>query len=354
VAEVDLTRRGSQNAPGDGYGHGTFVSAIAAGRAPGYAGASPGTPIVSLDVFDDEGNGTIGSVIAAADWIYRNHDAYDIRVANFSLTGSTESSFTSDPLDRAVEKLWLSGVVVVAAAGNYGTDGSPSGVLYAPANDPFVITVGAVDTAGTTIAADDTVAPWSAYGYTPDGFLKPDLGAPGRVLDASVPIDSTIWRDHPDHAIDANGHVWLSGTSFAAPIVAGAAAMLLAQHPGWTPDDVKGALMVSARPGADRSSFAFGVGEVRAQHAAAVAAPPNPNASLEQFLVTGDDGTPTFDASSWIQAAGSDASWSSASWSSASWSSASWSSASWSSASWSSGTAPDQGLPAGLETIWGP
>ena len=50
-----------------------------------------------------------------------------------------------DPLDKAVEKLWLSGVVVVAAAGNYGVNGQPSGVLFAPGNDPFVITVGAAD-----------------------------------------------------------------------------------------------------------------------------------------------------------------------------------------------------------------
>ena len=86
-----------------------------------------------------------------------------------------------DPLDKAVEKLWFNGVVVVAAAGNYGDNGQPTTVAYAPGNDPFVITVGAVDTNGTGwTSTDDTAAPWSAFGYTLDGFAKPDLGAPGR------------------------------------------------------------------------------------------------------------------------------------------------------------------------------
>ena len=87
-----------------------------------------------------------------------------------------------DPLDRAVEKLWLSGVVVVTAAGNYAVNGQPSGVRYAPGNDPFVITVGANDIGGTVSTQNDTAAPWSAYGYTLDGFAKPEISAPGRYL----------------------------------------------------------------------------------------------------------------------------------------------------------------------------
>src|SRR5581483_4882346 len=123
--------------PGDGYGHGTFVAGIAAGGGD-YPGVAQGAPVVSLDVTADDGTSTVGDVIRAADWILRNKDRYDIRVANFSLRGSLPASFLYDPLDRAVERLWESGVVVVASAGNYATDGSPSGVLYAPGNDPFV------------------------------------------------------------------------------------------------------------------------------------------------------------------------------------------------------------------------
>ena len=86
----------------------------------------------------------------------------------------------NDPLDRAVEELWLNGVVVVTAAGNYAIDGAESGVGFAPANDPFVITVGASDTNGTRVRRrDDFAAPWSAWGSTQDGFRKPELAAPG-------------------------------------------------------------------------------------------------------------------------------------------------------------------------------
>ncbi|MDX6471384.1 MAG: serine protease AprX, partial [Gaiellaceae bacterium] len=175
------------DSPGDGRGHGTFVAAIAAGSAAGHAGAAPRANIVSLDVLNDLGEGRTSDVIAAADWILQNKDLYRIRVANFSLQGTTASSIRYDPLDRAVENLWLGGVVVVAAAGNYAVDGTESGVRYAPANDPFVITVGAADVGGTVTTADDVAAPWSAYGYTPDGFAKPELAAPGRYLVAAVP-----------------------------------------------------------------------------------------------------------------------------------------------------------------------
>ncbi len=332
VTQIDLVS-GGRNSAGDGYGHGTAVASLAAGRATGFTGVAPASRLVSLDVFDDAGAGTIGDAIAAADWIHRNRAAYGIRVANFSLTGSVESSFLSDPLAHAVRRLWLSGVVVVAAAGNSG----PGGVRYAPANDPFVITVGAVDTAGTVSGDDDAATSWSAHGYTPDGFRKPELSAPGQRLNAAASTSSTLYRQHPDRVV-APGYLALSGTSFSAPVVAGAAAQVLAVRPSWTPDQVKGALMLTAKPAADAASFASGVGVLRAADAAAVENPPNPNLALLPFLTpaANGDGVPVFDAASWSSAAQSDASWSSASWSSASWSSASWSSASWSSASWSS------------------
>ena len=119
LAEVDLSSL-PNNSPGDGRGHGTFVASIAAGSAGGYAGVSPNAKLVSIDVIDDSGMGLTSDVIAAADWILENKARYNIRVANFSLAGSTPSSFRFDPLDKAVERLWFSGVVVVAASGNYG------------------------------------------------------------------------------------------------------------------------------------------------------------------------------------------------------------------------------------------
>src|SRR5262249_57040393 len=105
------------------------------------AGASPKSNIVSLDVMDDSGTARTSDVIAAAQWILTNKDKYNIRVANFSLHASNSSSFTHDPLDKAVEKLWLAGVTVVTAVGNYGLPTPPSGGLYPPGNAPVVRTV---------------------------------------------------------------------------------------------------------------------------------------------------------------------------------------------------------------------
>jgi serine protease AprX len=323
------------NSPGDGRGHGTFVAGIAAGDAPGHTGAAPGAKIVSLDVMDDQGMARTSDVIAAADWILANKAKYGIRVANFSLHSSVANSFMYDPLDKAVERLWLSGVVVVAAAGNYGSPTGPSGVPFAPGNDPFVITVGASDTGRSVSTNDDVSAPWSAYGYTLDGFAKPELAAPGRYLVGPVPVTSTLYSERPDHVV-APGYMELSGTSFAAPIASGVAALILGRHPEYSPDQVKGALMLGAKPMPNAADLSEGVGEINAARSIDAQSPPNPNRALNAFL-TIDPGTgaPVFDAASWASKAKSDASWASASWSDASWAAASWSSASWAAASWS-------------------
>jgi serine protease AprX len=319
------------NSPGDGRGHGTFVAGIAAGSATNHAGSAPVAPIVSIDVMDDNGMAMTSDVIASADWILANKSRYNIRVANFSLQSTAPGTFMYDPLDKAVEKLWFNGVVVVAAAGNFGT-GVATTMAYAPANDPFVITVGAVDTNNTGwTTSDDSAAPWSAFGYTLDGFAKPELGAPGRYLVGPVPSMSTMALEHPER-VTAPGYMWMSGTSFAAPVVSGAAALILAKNPNWTPDKVKGALMLSAR--ATNSGQALGVGEVNAKAAYDVTSPPNPNAGLNQFVGPDGTGGVAFDSASWASAAQANASWNAASWASASWASASWASASWNAASW--------------------
>jgi serine protease AprX len=336
VKQVTMTSL-MPNSPGDGRGHGTFVAGVAAGSAPGYTGAAPSAPIVSLDVMDDSGMAMTSDVIAAADWIYQNKAAYNIRVANLSLHTTAPASVFFDPLDRAVERLWLSGVVVVAAAGNYGVAGQPTTMAYAPGNDPFVITVGADDIGGSVSTNDDMAAPWSVYGYTLDGFAKPELAAPGRYIVGPVPATSTLALERPT-SMEGTDYIQLSGTSFAAPVVAGAAAYLLAVHPTWTPDQVKGALMLTARPTPSAAPMSEGVGEVNAAKAVDVLAPPNPNAAIDRFLVPDPTGGSTlvFDASSWGTTARLDASWGTASWGTASWGTAAWSAASWGTASWSS------------------
>jgi len=335
VAQVNLTSLPG-NSAGDGRGHGTFVAGIAAGSGDGYAGAAPASKLVSLDVMDDQGMAMTRDVIAAADWILANKDKYGIRVANFSLHSSQANSLMYDPLDKAVERLWFSGVVVVAAAGNYGIGGAPSGVPFAPGNDPFVITVGADDVDGSVSTMDDVAAPWSAYGYTLDGFAKPDIAAPGRFIVGPAPVNSTLALEKPASVV-APGYIQLSGTSFAAPIVAGAAAQILSAHPSWTPDQVKGALMLTASRTPNAAPLSQGVGIVDVAKAVALTNAPNPNAALRAFVkpdpIAG--GAPVFDSASWATTAKASASWASASWSDASWASASWSSASWASASWS-------------------
>jgi serine protease AprX len=312
------------------------VAGIAAGAGV-YGGAAPDANLVSLKVFNDLGQGQTSDVLRAADWILQNKDRYNIRVANLSLQTGIATSFRFDPLDRAVEQLWQSGVVVVVAAGNYATDGAPSGVLYSPANDPFVITVGALDPHGSPSPNDDFNAPWSSYGYTVDGFAKPELSAPGRYIIEWVPPATSLAAERP-YAVVKDG-MQLSGTSFAAPVISGIAADVLGLHPDWTPDQVKGALMRAATDLPKAAPMSAGVGEVNIQKLLAdKTPPPNPSAGLDQFLIPDPNGGPypIFDSASWLKVASGDASWNSASWNSASWNSASWNSASWNSASWNS------------------
>jgi serine protease AprX len=312
------------------------VAGIAA-SAGSYAGAAPDANLVSLKVFNDNGVGLTSDVLRACDWLLQNKDRYDIRVANFSLQSGLATSFRFDPLDRAVEKLWQAGIVVVAASGNDATDGKQNGVLFSPANDPFVITVGALDDKGSPSPTDDVNAPWSSYGYTVDGFAKPDIAAPGRYVIEWVPANTSLAAERP-YAVVKEG-MELSGTSFAAPVVSGVAADLLGMHPDWTPDEVKGAIMRSATPLDRPAPLSDGVGEVNIQKAAGDKTdPPNPNAALDSYLVPDPDGSPypVFDSASWLRNAQTNASWNTASWASASWNTASWNSASWNSASWSS------------------
>jgi serine protease AprX len=334
AADVNLTSL-SGNSAGDGRGHGTFVAGIAAGKLAGHDGAAPTAKIVSIDVMDDQGMARTSDVILAADWILAHKAQYGIRVANFSLHSSVANSFMYDPLDKAVERLWFGGVVVVVASGNYGYPDRPSGVPFAPGNDPFVITVGASDTGKSVSTNDDVAAPWSAYGYTLDGFAKPDVAAPGRYMVGPVPTTATLYKERADHVVEP-GYMELSGTSFAAPVVSGIAALVLGKHPTFTPDQVKGALMAGAKPLPRAMDLSEGVGEVNAGRSVEFQNPPSANKALRKFVMSDPiTGAPIFNAASWAEAAKGDASWAEASWDSASWAEASWDSASWAEASWS-------------------
>jgi serine protease AprX len=330
------------NSPGDGSGHGTFVAGLAAGSGARHAGAAPTAGIVSLDVMDDQGMARTSDVIAAAQWILHNRKQYDIRVANFSLHSATPTSFRWDPLDKAIEKLWFSGVVVVAAAGNQAVGGQSTPMAYAPGNDPFVITVGALDLHNSIYPYRADVPPWSAWGYTLDGFAKPELSAPGRSIMGPIPAGSTLASAKPRQVVRTpdGTYMQLSGTSLSTPIVSGIAADLLALRPNLSPDQIKGALMLSARTLRKVDDRSGGVGEVYAPAAAAVLNPPNPNLALDRFLIpdTQEEGV-VFDDVSWLDAAKASSTWDSSAWvngwSDAAWSLVSWSDVSWSDVSWS-------------------
>jgi serine protease AprX len=350
-AQVSMTSLPG-NSAGDGRGHGTFVAGLAAGAAARHTGAAPTAGIVSIDVMDDQGMARTSDVIAAAQWILRNKQQYNIRVANFSLHSATPSSFRWDPLDKAIEKLWFGGVVVVTSSGNTGADGASSRVANGPANDPFVITVGALDLHNSVNPDRATVAPWSTWGYTYDGFAKPEVTAPGRKLVGPIPAGSTLAKERPSQVsrTPEGSYMELSGTSLAAPIVSGIAADILMLHPNFTPDQVKGALMVAALPVRHALPHSAGVGEVFAPDASALNAPPNPNLALNRFLMPASgDSELAFDDAAWLAAAQAspawdsvswldgwnDAAWSLVSWSDVSWSDVSWSDVSWSDVSWS-------------------
>jgi subtilisin family serine protease len=151
-----------------------------------------------------------------------------------------------------------------------------------------------------------------------------------------VPPDSTLATERADSVV-APGYIQLSGTSFAAPVVAGAAAQVLARHPEYTPDQVKGALMVTAKPVPSAAPGSVGVGEMQMGKAALRISPPNPNLGLDQFVrVAPGDTSPSFDAQGWFATARSNPTWDTVSWSSPAWSGADFDAVAWSDVSWSS------------------
>jgi serine protease AprX len=254
----------------------------------------------------------------------------NIGVLNLSYGTDTNNSYVMDPLAYAAEQAWLSGIVVVVAAGN---EGNNSDGLTDPAIDPYVIAVGAADTENTMSVYNDQPASFTSEG---DGTRNPDLAAPGTHVVSLRDPDSFI-DDTFGAAATVDGRFFLgSGTSQAAAIVSGAAALLLSQRPTLTPDQVK-ALLVDNTHWMNGPQDLIGSGELNL--AAVLNAPtPDPNAVAQTWQTsTGGDSNGLLwpYGASWSGASWSGASWSGASWSGASWSGASWSGASWSGASWS-------------------
>jgi serine protease AprX len=319
----------------DYFGHGSLVEGVVGGTGLGsggmYLGVAPAVNLVSVRVADNQGMATASDVVSGLQWVLENKTVYNIRVVNLSLNSAAAEPYHTSPLAAACEILWFNGIVVVVSAGNNGTS-----TLYAPANDPFVITVGATDDKGTASLSDDVIASFSAYGTTESGFAKPDLVAPGKNIISIVPkTKNKIWKDHSGNRTSESGnneyYMRVSGTSFSAPMVAGAVALLLQDEPNLTPDQVKFRLMATARKtGWGYNSAKAGAGYLDIYAAVNGTTTQSANAGLlpSQLLSTGSDPI-TFGSVGWNSVG-----WNSVGWNSVGWNSVGWNSVGWNSDYW--------------------
>lgn len=233
----------------DGNGHGTHVVGIIKGRngQGQYIGVAPDARVISVKISDDQGVAHESDLLRGLQWVYDNRATYNIRAANLSVSAATAESYKTSVIDAAAEQLWFNNVTVVAAAGNRGT--ASDAVWYAPANDPYVITVGCIDDNNTaTNYLDDSVCTFSSRGTTQDGYPKPDVYAPGRrIYSALAGSDSVLALQMPTHISPDGKHIRLSGTSMSAPMVTGLAALLYQNVPTLTPNQVKWLVQSTSR-----------------------------------------------------------------------------------------------------------
>ncbi|HEY7287888.1 MAG TPA: S8 family peptidase, partial [Vicinamibacterales bacterium] len=280
--------------PYDDDGHGSHVAGIVAGN--GYdsntknAGVAPDADLVILKVLDGQGNGTISNVIQALDWVLANRTQYNIRIVNLSVGSAIHESYWTDPLTLAAKRLVDAGVVVVAAAGNLGNnaEGQPQfGGVGAPANAPWVLTVGASSTNGTMGRDDDVIASFSSRGPTYlDWAAKPDLVAPGVGTVSLATPGSALYESKPNALLPgttptvAMPYLSLSGTSMAAPVVSGTVALMLQANPFLTPNAVKAILQYTAQEYPNYDPLTQGAGFLNAVGAV----------RLARFYATAQDG----------------------------------------------------------------
>jgi serine protease AprX len=313
--------------PGDVVGHGTHVAGIIGGNSNNrasadpnkgaYTGVAPEADLVAIKTSDDLGNSTVLDVINGLQFAIDHKDELNIQVLNLSVSSDTPGSYKDDPLDAAVEFAWHSGIVVVAAVGNRGD--AADAAQYAPGNDPFVISVGATDENGTPNPFDDTIASFSSRGVTQDGFSKPDVVAPGAHMVA--PLGGVMFAALCPTCITDLQYFKMGGTSMAAPVVAGAAALLLQARPDLNPDQVKALLTGNTNNG-----------ELDVNKALAA----NPGAGANQGVVQN-----VYVAEA-LAEAGMDptrATWTKATWTKATWTKATWTKATWTKATWTGGVA---------------
>jgi serine protease AprX len=360
VGWVDLVK--GKKHPYDDAGHGTFVAGLIAGDGTAslpledgglattqFRGVAPAADVVGIKVLDRFGQGRASTVIAGIAWAIAHQEELDIRVLNISIGGNPSGPVAEDPMAQAVEAAWDAGIVVVCAAGNEGEFGL--GGVLSPGNDPAVITVGATDTKQTPGLADDEICAYSSMGPTLyDEIAKPDLVAPGNRLISLREQSSYIDRAFPenlipvaDYAPDApssvkSNYVKLSGTSTAAPVVAGAAALLIGQDADLTPDDVKLRLMRSADPLPDATSFQQGAGLLDVDGAlteSAIATEPALSADLgDGTTILTEDTYVEWTKFAWTKFAWTKFAWTKFAWTKFAWTKFAWTKFAWTKFAW--------------------
>jgi len=258
----------------DDHGHGSHVAGIILGNGfdslGKQAGIAPDASLISLKALDRDGKGTISDIIAALDWVAANARTYNIRVVNLSAGAAVTESYWTDPLTLAAKRLVDRGIVVVTAAGNLGknADGAQQyGGILCPGNAPWVITVGASSTQGTTPREDDTLAGFSSRGPTRGDYLaKPDLVAPGHGIVSLTSPGGMLYSELREYLVDGAlktgdaPYLSLSGTSMAAPQVAGALALMFEANPALTPNLAKAILQYTAQAREGYSPLQQGAG----------------------------------------------------------------------------------------------
>jgi serine protease AprX len=273
-----------ESSAADAFGHGTHIAGIIAGVASWSpttlykTGVAPGAHLINVRVLNRTGLGYTSDVIAGIQWVMANRTKYAIRVMNLSLGHPIHQPCAFDPLCLAAESAAAQGMVVVASAGNAGKDDEGRTVLGSvstPGNAPGVITVGALNTWNTVSRADDTVTTYSSRGPTRyDMLLKPDVVAPGNKIVSLSAAGSYLASKYPAMHVAGSGtnaYSMMSGTSMAAAMVSGGAALLLQSTPSLTPRHVKVALQVSAEFMPQAGLVAAGTGSVNLYSARKVA-----------------------------------------------------------------------------------
>ncbi|MDT5261216.1 MAG: serine protease AprX, partial [Acidobacteriota bacterium] len=276
----------TENRTDDPYGHGTHVAGLAAGfdrvKGGAYSGVATDAKLIDLRVLDAKGTGQTSWLLAALDWLAANYTTYNVRVVNISLGAPAVDSYTNDPICLAVKKLYSLGLVVVVAAGNNGKNSVGQkiyGEIHTPGISPYAITVGASNTFGTDSRSDDGVTTYSSRGPTRaywtdaagakhyDNLVKPDLVAPGNKIVSAESYPNYLRTNSGalsayDDADQQKDFMYLSGTSMATPLVAGAAALMFEVNPKLTTGMVRALLQFTATPLKNFNTLEQGAGEL--------------------------------------------------------------------------------------------